>query len=410
VRNVRYGIDEELRMTRPTLPPEITVIRESLSVTRYILPKRDLGAARKAGWAPIVMGVLITIFMFFWMSGPISGGLRSAGTGRWIGIVFGLSGLPGLAAGVGLIVLGVAILNNGSHTEIVVGDGLIRLIDRIGFLRIPRKCFVSSVRRFVIRKGGLSVKNQNGETQTYAPDLAAIMAETTTGKQVLVALAYPHEVLRPLADVLAASLSAGGHSMMANETMPVIEVVEREAGEESADTVVPKPEKTDITIQTYQHGLAISVPPKGLRKGSQGLFGFSLLWNGFMAVFTVLMVKGHPPFPVYLFILGFWGIGILMMLCAINMAKRKVMIAVVNNVLACRVIGPFKTSEQKIRVDMISGVRVGPSGIEVNDRPVMELQIIPKAGKKIGLLSNRSSDEQEWLAYTLRQALNVGRG
>lgn len=397
-------------MTRPTLPPEITVIRESLSVTRYILPKRDLGVARKAGWVPIVMGVLITIFMLFWMSGPISGGLRSAGTGRWIGIVFGLSGLPGLVAGVGLIVLGVAILNNGSHTEIVVGDGLIRLIDRIGFLRIPRKCFVSSVRRFVIRKGGLSVKNQNGETQTYAPDLAAIMAETTTGKQVLVALAYPYEVLRPLADVLAASLSVDGHFGMATAAEPVIEVVEREAGEDAADIVVPKPEGTDIAVETYAHGFAISVPPKGLRKGSQGLFGFSLFWNGFMAVFTVLMFKGKAPLSAYLFTVIFWGIGILMMCIAIHMAKRKVMIAVVNNVLACRVIGPFKTSEQKIQVDMISAVRVGPSGMEVNERPVMELQIIPKEGKKIGLLSNRSSEEREWLAYTLRQALNVGRG
>jgi hypothetical protein len=40
-----------------------------------------------------------------------------------------------------------------------------------------------------------------------------------------------------------------------------------------------------------------------------------------------------------------------MMCFAINMARRKVMMAVVNNMPACRVIGPIKTSEQKIQIE-----------------------------------------------------------
>jgi hypothetical protein len=48
--------------------------------------------------------------------------------------------------------------------------------------------------------------------------------------------------------------------------------------------------------------------------------------------------------------------------------------------------------------------------MEVNNRPVMEVQVIPKEGKKIGLISNRTREEQEWVAYTLRRALNVGQG
>lgn len=392
-------------MNTPTLPSEIKVIQDSMSVTRYVLPKRNLGAARKLGWIPIGIGVVVTIFMLAWMGGPIASGLHSSGLGKWLGIGFGLLGLPGLALGLGLIALGVTILTNSSHSEIVVGDGLICTIDRIGPLPIRRKRLVANLRRLVVRKGGMTVKDNNGATKTFAPDLASLEAETATGKSMWMAPAYPYALLRPLADVLAASLSLGRHPTTAADPEPVIEVVEREVGEKATDIAVPKPAGTDITCQADAHGLAIAVPPKGLWKGSQGLFGFSLLWNGFMSVFTVLMIKGHPPLPAYLFILLFWAIGFLMLLISINMAKRKVLIAVVNNVLAYRVIGPFKTREQKIPLDTIDAIRVGPSGVEVNERPVMEVQIIPKSGKKIGLLSNRSRDEQEWLAYVLRQTL-----
>jgi len=394
-------------MNTPQLPAEIKLIRESMSVTRYVLPKRNLGAAQKFGWAPIGIGLFITLFMFFWMSGPISNGLHSSGLGRWLSIGFGLMGLPGLALGLGLLTLGIVILTNISHAEIVVGEGLIVAIEQIGLIAIRRKRLVTELRQFVIRKGGMPVKDNHGGVNILVPELALLEAATNGGKSFWLAPAYPHDLLRPLADVLAASLSLGRQSTILEHTAPVIEVIEREAGETETDIAVPKPAKTDITCQTDPHGLAIAIPPKGLWKGSQGLFAFSLFWNGFMAVFTTLMMKGHPPLPVYLFIALFWAIGIFMLVVAINMAKRKVMIAVANNLLAYRVTGPFKTTEQKIPLDTINTIQVGPSGMEVNDRPVMELQIIPKSGKKIGLLSNRSLEEQEWLAYSLRQTLKL---
>ena len=400
-------------MSTPSLPPEIRVVHEGMSLTRYILPRRNLGNARKGGWVPVGIGLFITIFMIFWMSGPIASGLHDHGAGRWIGVGFGLLGLPGLLVGIAVIALGVVILTNASHSEIVVGDGMIRAIERVGFIPIPRKRFITQLTQLVVQKGGFKVTDpKRGTTTTLAKDLALLEAETTTGKSLWLAPGYPHAMLRPLADVLAASMSLGsqGASALSNEEPVVeIEVVERDSSEPEPDIEVPRPANTDITCQEAAHGLAISVPPKGLWRGSQGLFAFSLLWNGFMIVFTGGMLKAHPPLPVYLFISLFWVIGIGVLLGAINMARRKVMIAVVNNVLACRIIGPFKTREQTIPVGNIGAIRVGPSGMEVNHRPVMEIQIIPRTGKKIGILSNRSSDEQEWLAYVLRRWLKVGR-
>lgn len=388
----------------------VQVIQESMGLTRYVLPKRPLGAMRKLGWIPLGIGVFVVTFMIFWMHGAMAGSLHSNGLGKWIGIGFGLMGLPGLAAGLGFLALGVAILTNAAHSEIAIGEGTLCAIERIGPILIRRRRFISQVTRLVVEKGGITVTDANrGTSTTFAKDLALLRAEVSTGKPFVMVVGYPHDVLRPLADTLAAAMSLRGPAGGVSEEAPVVEVVEREAGVPAAEIEVPKPSGTDITCLPEPHGLAISVPPKGIWKGSQGLFFFSLLWNGFMVVFTVLMTKGHPPLPVYLFVVGFWAIGLGMLAGAISMGKRRTLIAVVNDALAYRVIGPFKTTESKVSLAEIDTIRVGPSGVEVNNRPLMEVQIIPKNGKKIGLLSTRSRDEQEWLAYVLRQHLQDRR-
>lgn len=397
-------------MITPILPPEIKVIRDSLSVTRYVLPRRNLGSAKKVGWVPFGIGVFIVIFMIGWMSGPIGSGLHEQGVGRWLSIGFGLLGLPGLAFGLAAVALGVVILTNGSHAEIAVGDGVICAIERIGGFPVRRKRFVTQLVRLVLQKGGLTVTDKNrGTTTTFARDQALLMAVTDSGKRFWLVPGYPYEMLRPLADTLAASLALGTAGDHETGRATGVEVVECEAGSELPAADIPRPAETDITCQEQPHGLAISIPPRGLWKGSQGLFFFSLMWNGFMVVFTALMVKSRPPLPVYAFTLAFWAIGLVMLGVAINMARRKVLIAVVNNVLAYRVIGPFGTREQTVSLEAIETIRVGPSGMEVNDRPLMELQIIPRGGKKIGMLSNRSDAEREWLACVLRKQLHRGR-
>jgi hypothetical protein len=389
-------------------PTGVRVVHESLNVTRYLLPARNLGAARKIGWIPFGFGVVVATFMAFWMHGAMAGCLGDHGPVRWIGIFFGLTGLPGLAVGVGLMALGLAILTDAARSEIVVGEGMICAIERIWWVPIRRRRFVSQLTRFVVEKGGIRVTDGNRHTTTtLAKDMASLRAEVSTGKPFLMAIAYPYEVLRPLADTLAASLSLGRSTT--EEEAPGIEVVEQEAGAPPADTEIPRPAGTNIVCRAEPQGLAISVPPRGLWKGSQGLFFFSLLWNGSMVLMTVLTARGHAPVPVYLFLSLFWAIGLGLLAGAIHMGKRKVMIAVVNDVLACRTIGPFRTSERKVPLAGIDTIRVGPSGMEVNDRPVMEVQIIPRQGRKIGLISNVTMDEMNWLAWTLRQPLKQRR-
>ena len=55
----------------------------------------------------------------------------------------------------------------------------------------------------------------------------------------------------------------------------------------------------------------------------------------------------------------------------------------------------------------IAAIRADASGMEVNDRPVIELQIHPVSGKKFGVLAGRNEEELRWMATELRRALNV---
>lgn len=50
---------------------------------------------------------------------------------------------------------------------------------------------------------------------------------------------------------------------------------------------------------------------------------------------------------------------------------------------------------------------MGPSGLTVNNRPVLELQVHPKQGSKFGVLSGRDHGELRWMATVLRRALKV---
>ena len=69
--------------------------------------------------------------------------------------------------------------------------------------------------------------------------------------------------------------------------------------------------------------------------------------------------------------------------------------------------GLFGTKERRWDRDEIAAIRADRSNMEVNDRPVIELQIQPRTGKKTGLLAGRNEQELRWLATRLRQALQV---
>ena len=110
---------------------------------------------------------------------------------------------------------------------------------------------------------------------------------------------------------------------------------------------------------------------------------------------------------VYLIIVGFWGIGIAMLVAAINMGKRHAVIDMIHDTLLITRKNLFGVKQHEWRRSDIESIRCGASGMEVNNEPVIELQIHPKEGKKVGLFSGRDVAELKWMAAVMRVAMDL---
>ena len=155
-------------------------------------------------------------------------------------------------------------------------------------------------------------------------------------------------------------------------------------------------------------------------EGTRGLFGVALFWNGIMGLITLCMagslLGGNQMKPgddavwaVPLILAFFWAVGIGLLLGALNMGQRRAAsLAVTGGSLMVLQTGLFGGKRRTWEPGDVAAVRVGPSGLEVNEVPVQELQIIDAAGQSFTVLAGRTDDELEWVAEELRRALNVG--
>jgi hypothetical protein len=168
----------------------------------------------------------------------------------------------------------------------------------------------------------------------------------------------------------------------------------------------------EIHVVESPDGVTVTVPAAGLWRGTRGLFPFSLLWCAFTVVFTVVLsfadaFENVGAWAAVLVLVAFWAAGLGMVLFAFNMGRRQAAFAVVQDTLLVLQTGPLGIQRREWRRGEVADVRTGPSGIEVNDMPVLELQIVPRAGKRVGLLAGRDEAELQWLATLLRRSLSL---
>ncbi|MFG0307195.1 MAG: hypothetical protein ACF8Q5_13370 [Phycisphaerales bacterium JB040] len=188
---------------------------------------------------------------------------------------------------------------------------------------------------------------------------------------------------------------------------------------------VPQPEGSDAVVTEQDGELSVMLPPAGLKEGSKGLWGFSVVWNGLIALmligWVISMFTGHNQVRgwEYLGALGFLsvfvGVGVWTGLHAWSMGKRHIVIDVIGDAVVFSIASPFSTRQHTYTRDELVSIRVGPSGTEVNDRPVLELQVRhrpadatdPDDVAKRGLLASRPDDELRWLASLLTHRLGL---
>jgi hypothetical protein len=166
-----------------------------------------------------------------------------------------------------------------------------------------------------------------------------------------------------------------------------------------------------IGVTPFFDGARFDLPPRPARRGlGLGMIAMGVFITGFMCVWMGGPIKGAmttPP-PMRWFLLGFGLLGLPGLGAAVHMGRLRVMIAANAHTLGLRRISPFGTREVRMPRDEITAVRVGPSGMTVNDRPVLELQFHLRAPKKkVGCLSQLDDAELRWLAFELRRRLHV---
>jgi hypothetical protein len=390
------------------LPPEITV-SETPDGIEYRLPPRDMRAARPLFGCCLIVGLGIVAI-------PTISAVVLFVTGGFTWIV----GV--IAAAVALVFVGLpwaAYAFLRGRSEIAIHDTELIATERGGILRWRRQRPIAGVRSLTVRlssSGNPTTGSKVSDTANPAsPQLGCIDVCVASQSSMWLAPMYPLTILQPLAEELNRRLA-----IPVSETAPGVELppVAVEASDAPvARDRLEKPANSPAVLESRTDGVTITIPPVGLWRGSSGLFFFALVWNAIIAIITfcllVAIASGNAQGDLWaplLFLIPFWLIGIGVGLAAYHMGRRHAVFAVVGDTFMVIQQGPLGTKRGEWNCDDLTDIGTGPSGMEVNDQPVIELQIQPKTGKKIGLLAGRDTAELEWIATMLRHSLRLGSG
>ena len=370
---------------------------------RYVLPKRDLGPLR---W----VGVAIAASSLFFMA-PAARSILTQGQSGWgpFDLIFVV--IPLL---MGLVPIALGLMIYKGHCEIVVTRDRVRVTERAGLFRWSRSKPRDVIKHLEVlhssRKNPLAAENP-------LSDLAAIKADCGNKGPFLLAAGYPVALLRGLADELAERLDRPSRNKLVDDRdEPGVTVRERvisssdlsEESDRHRHDVFDQPADSRVTFDEIDGGISLNVPPAGVIKGSKGLIFMAVFWLVITGgITTAMALSQDAPWFVFLFMSLFWAAGIGMLVAAIHMGRRRAVLDVIGDTLLVTESGLFGTKQHEWPADQIRDVRMGFSGMKVNNKPVMQLRIQPVAGEKLGIFTGRKKDELRWLATTLRQALGM---
>jgi hypothetical protein len=371
--------------------------------TTYNFPLRPIGAFRLIGLLPMAFAVF-----WAWMPGQqffrsMRHATQAGGGFEWFFV--GFLSLFLLAALIPFC-LGLFILLG--QTRLEVRRDRIIVTEIAGPIRRSRKVRFADIDR-------LEVASRPGAPARGSPvvdslaRLSGLSAVLKNGKKRLLVVAYPRDWVESVAEEVSGLIGQQGIA-------PAIAHLDALTGVEAAlktEELAPKPADSKVSLEPGPNGILVAVPPLGLWKGSKGMVGFAVVWCLFMAVFTAAMIFGksrepHGPLAAWAFVGMFWMIGASMLAVAIHLGVRRATLSAGGDGLRVEQKGLFGAKSREWRRGEITALRSGPSGMRVNNVPVMELQIYAVTGKKkVGLLAGRSDAELRWLASELRRTLGV---
>jgi hypothetical protein len=379
--------------------PAFGVIRDFDSVRFVFLPRPGsvvLGAFL------IFSGLIVLGFAVVWNALLWRMGVRSGSLVFW---AFALFGLVPIVIGVAMVWVGRAIWQGRWWLEVILQGRTLWRVDRFGPVRIRN--------RLRLREGvqvGTVTERANFPVQIPKPgaggDLMTFSLVVYGGvpDKFTAVWGYPEAVMNAFGRALTEELN----------------VLARREGwravtgwvEGSATEAFPAqpPAGSCIEIHDFPDGCLVHVPRLGLIRGTRGFFPFALLWTvvsvGIVVVALVAGAGASNPPPVWLVAL-FPLAGVVMLLVSVHMGYRETWIAIKEDLVGIRQQSPLRKFERRLNRAEIVTVQIGPSGVEVNHRPVMELQLLLRDGRKVGLASQLSEPELFWLAELARRRLGL---
>ncbi len=349
----------------------------------------------------IVLGFAVVWNVLLWRVGVRSGSLVF-----W---PFALFGLIPIVVGVAMVLVGRAIWQGWWWLEVVLQGRTLWRVDCFGPVRIRNRLQLREGVQVGTVTDRANVPVQIPQAGGGGDSVAfSLMVYGGMPDKFTVVWGYPEAVIDAFGRVLTEELN----------------VVARREGwqavtgwaEGSAMEALPAqpPPGSRVEVHDFPDGCLVHVPRLGLIRGTRGFFPFALLWTvlsvGIVVVVLVAGARSSNPPPVWL--VGLFPLaGVGMLLVSVHMGYRETWIAIKEDVVGIRQKSPFRKFERRLNRAEIAAVQMGPSGVEVNHRPVMELQFLLRDGRKVGLASQLSEPELLWLAELVRRRLGlVGRG
>ncbi len=355
--------------------------------------------------------------MLAWMSGPIWMGVRTMLEGAWLfGLCiacFGCLGCFGLRYSLMILVGSAAVMKGRTRSVVELYEGRVTVSEEFFFLRWRRQCKFEKIER-------LELKVFEGKTPVPAGfrqinrALSAVSNDPEE-KPFPVALAYGESDIQRLAEILREELHT---QVVAREVLkPVsverfrdefkrVEILESLSADE--EKVVRRPTDTEIVFERHEHGIQIDVPAQGTSRAG---LGFGIVWLTFVSAVAVVAVVSGIEEPIWipaLILLVFEVVGVGLVLTAINQGNRRTSFVTAGERLL--VVSESLFSKQRHEWDASSLHRIchADQPRHDSDDPVsMELQFHEINGRKTSVLQGYSQAELNWIAWELKDALDL---
>ena len=413
----------------------------------YEFPRRDLGRGRLVLW--FLIAILLAIA--YWMiADPIGRVVRNGAT---FGNVVLLVVWSFLAFQIWRFPLWYCLGLLFGHREIGLRIDWLYAGERVGWLRRSKRWPLQRIKRVQVVEllPGSTPANELRAVMSSAPDtlgtglarhLQVLTGVLDDGKRIVLAPFYQRELLDRFAVELKQQIAFAAREDEAPaepvfesdaemrrppapssettspiEAAPAIGIPELIA--EAQETmrkarepdVFDQPPDSDVQMEPFPDGITFRVPPAGVWKGSAGTFQFGILWTvgiaGFTALFVGVGIAQGDDASAGLGALGimsiFWLAGAGLLLCRWVMGTRESVIAVVSDSVMVMQTGLRRSKRREWPRSEVKTARVGPSGTEINDRPIPELQLYGAKQKLFGMLAGRDERELTWMATLLRR-------